>query len=55
MVWDAMTFGFNKVKPPYDIRLPTFIQVVYERDKVYYFSSRNVISIMIIVQGKAID
>jgi hypothetical protein len=33
------------MKPPYDIHLPTLIQVIYQRDKVCYFSSKNAMPI----------
>jgi hypothetical protein len=43
------------MKPPYDIRFLTFIQVVQKRDNVYYFNNINVISIMMIVQRKVVN
>jgi hypothetical protein len=43
------------MKPPYDIRLPTLIQVICKRDKVSYFNNKNIISIMTIMQGKVVD
>jgi hypothetical protein len=43
------------MKPPYDIHLPTFIQVVHKRDNVCYFNNINVISIMMIVQRKVVN
>jgi hypothetical protein len=45
----------SKMKPHCDIHLPTIIQVIYQRDKVCYFSNKNAIPIMTIVQGKATD
>jgi hypothetical protein len=43
------------MKLPYDICLHALIQVIYQRDKIYYFNNKNVISITTIVQGKTID
>jgi hypothetical protein len=43
------------MKPPYDIHLPTFIQIIFKRDKVCYFNNINVISIITVVQGKVVD
>jgi hypothetical protein len=37
------------------IFLRTLIHIVYKRDKVYYFSSKNVISLMMADQGKYVD
>jgi hypothetical protein len=43
------------MKSPYDLHFPTFIQIVYKRDRVYYFNNINVISMMIEDQGKFVD
>jgi hypothetical protein len=48
-------WSVSKMKPPYDIHLPTLIQVIYQRNNVCYFSNKNAIPIMTIVQGKVID
>jgi hypothetical protein len=48
-------WSVNKMKEPYDIHLLAFIQIIYQKDKVYYFSNRNAISIMTIVKGKEVD
>jgi hypothetical protein len=52
---NAEQWNFSKIKTPYDIHFPTLIQIMYKRDKVYYFSNKNVISIIIKVQGKFVD
>jgi hypothetical protein len=52
---NAEQWNFSKIKTPYDIHFPTLIQIVYKRDKVYYFSNKNVISVIIKVQGKFVD
>jgi len=44
------------MKKPYPICFPALIKIVYQiKNKVYYFSNINVISIMTINQGKFID
>jgi hypothetical protein len=48
-------WSVNKMKEPYYIHLLAFIQIIYQKDKVYYFSNRNAISIMTIVKGKEVD
>jgi hypothetical protein len=48
-------WSVNMMKPPYDIHFPTLIQIIYQRDKTYYFNNKNVISIMTIMQGKVVD
>ncbi len=48
-------WSVNKMKKPCDNRLLAFIQIIYQKDKVYFFSNRNAISIMTIVKGKEVD
>jgi hypothetical protein len=48
-------WSVNIMKSPYDVHFPTLIHIVYKRDKVYYFSSKNVISLMMADQGKYVD
>ncbi len=43
------------MKEPYDICLPALIQVIYQKDKVYYFSNRNAIFVMTDVKGNVVD
>ncbi len=47
--------GANIMKSPYDVHFPTLIHIVCKRDKIYYFSSKNVISLMMVDQGKYVD
>jgi hypothetical protein len=42
------------MKTPYDICFPTLIQIMYQRNKVYYFNNMNVIFIMTMVKRKPI-
>ena len=42
------------MKAPYDTHFLALIQIVYQKDKVHYFSSKNVISIIIVVEGKPV-
>lgn len=42
------------MKQHYDIRFPTLIQIIYHKDKVYYFSTRIPISIMTIMKGNIV-
>jgi hypothetical protein len=48
-------WNVSKMWPPYDIHLPTLIQVSYQRAKFCYFSNRNAILIMIVMQEKVVD
>jgi hypothetical protein len=43
------------MKVPYDIHFLALIQIVYQKDKFHYFSSKSVISIMIVVKGNYVD
>jgi hypothetical protein len=43
------------MKELYDICFRTLIQVIYQKDKVYYFSNRNAISIMTSMKGNVVD
>jgi hypothetical protein len=52
---NAKQWNVNKMKKSYTIHFPTFTQIIHMRNKVCYFSNRNVISIMIINQGKFVD
>ncbi len=53
---NAKQWNVNKMKKPYPICFPALIKIVYQiKNKVYYFSNINVISIMTINQGKFID
>jgi hypothetical protein len=36
------------MKAPYDVHFLALIWIVYQKDKVHYFSNKNVISIMIV-------
>ncbi len=45
-------WNVSVMKSPYDVHFPTFIQIVYKRDKVNYFSNKNVISMMMTNQRK---
>ncbi len=47
-------WNVSMMKKPYDIHLPTFIQVIYQREKVY-FSNKNAITIMKAMKGKEVD
>ncbi len=48
-------WSVSKMKPLYDIRFPTFVQIIYYRDKVCYFNNRIVISIVTTMKGKEVD
>jgi hypothetical protein len=48
-------WSVKKMKAPYDVPLPTFIHVIYMKDKFYYFNKINVISIMTVVKGKEVN
>jgi hypothetical protein len=43
-------WNVNEMKPTYDICLFALIQVIYHKDKVYYLSDKNVISVMTFMQ-----
>jgi hypothetical protein len=47
-------WSVSKMKTSYDICFPTLIQIMYQRNKVYCFSNRNVIFIMTMVKKKSI-
>ncbi len=44
-----------KMKSPYDIRFPTLIQIIYQREKICYFNHRNVITMMKANKGEQVD
>lgn len=48
-------WSVSKMKQHYDICLPTLIQIIYQKDKVYYFNNIIAISIMITMKGKIVD
>ncbi len=48
-----MLMGIYEIS--YDIIFPTFIHAIYHKDKVCYFSNRNVISIMKEDMGEVIN
>lgn len=50
---NAKQWNVSKMKKPYPISFFAFIKIVYQKNKVYYFSNRNVISI--INQGKFVN
>jgi hypothetical protein len=43
------------MKKPYDICFLALIQVIYQRDKVYYFDNINAISIMTSMKGNVVN
>jgi hypothetical protein len=40
---------------PYSIRYPAIIYVIYQREKVQYFSNRNVITLVKTEKGQQVD
>ncbi len=48
-------WSVSKMKQHYDIRLPKLIQIIFQKDKSYYFSNRIAISIMTTVKGNIVD
>jgi hypothetical protein len=52
---NAKQWNVSKMKNPYNMWLPTLIQIIYKRDKVYYFSNKNAISTMIAIKGKYVN
>ncbi len=55
MYVNTKKWSVRKMKEPYDIHLPAFIQIIYQRNKVCYFSNINAISIMITLKGKEVN
>jgi hypothetical protein len=45
-------WSIGKMKNPYDILFPTLAQIIYHKDKLWYFSNKSVISIMMVIKGK---
>jgi hypothetical protein len=43
------------MKPPYDVHFLILIQIIHQKDKVYYFSNKNVIFVMMANWGKSVD
>ncbi len=43
------------MKQHYDICFPTLIQIIYQKDKVYYFNNIIAISIMTTMKGNIVD
>jgi hypothetical protein len=45
-------WSVDKMKNPYDILFPALVQIIYHRDKLWHFSNKSVISIMMAIKGK---
>jgi hypothetical protein len=45
-------WSVNKMKNPYDILFPAPVQIIYHKNKLWYSSTKSVISIMIAIKGK---
>ncbi len=48
--WNAKNLGL-----PYSVRYPTIIFVIYQKEKVQYFSNKNVITLMRAKKGQKVD
>lgn len=40
-----------KMKTPYDIKLLAFIQIIYQRENIYYFKNKNAFTMMKVYKG----
>jgi hypothetical protein len=45
-------WSVDKMKNPYDILFLALVQIIYHKDKLWYFSNKSVISIMMAIKGK---